>query len=83
MKTEIFTIEELLAFGFKKQGQGELDNDDYYTWYSFRKNYSDITITYEYDKNEKFISGHVDFNCETLKGRTITKKDIQTLIEIM
>lgn len=83
MKTEIFTKSELLAFGFRKQGQGELDDGDYYTWYSFRKNYSEITITYEYDKNQKFISGHVDFNCETLKGRLLTSRDIKTLIEII
>jgi hypothetical protein len=83
MKQPILNEKQLKDFGFISNGKGELDDGDFYEWFSFRKNHSEITITYEYDKNKKFISGHVDFNCEILKGRPITSKDLQILRQIM
>lgn len=83
MKTPILNEQELKEFGFKEQEKGQLDNGDFYAWYSYRKNYSEITITYEYEANRKFISGYVEFNSEVLKGRPVTKKDLQFLKEIM
>ena len=83
MKQPILNEQELKDFGFKENKRGQLDNGDFYTWYSYRKNNSEITITYEYEANNVFISGYVDFNCEVLKGRQLTKADLQILIEIM
>lgn len=83
MKNPILNEQELLEFGFKEHKKGMLDNGDFYTWYSYRKNNSEITITYEYESNRSFISGYVDFNCEKLSGRELTKKDLQMLKEIM
>lgn len=83
MTTPILSEKELKDLGFKENKRGGLDNGDFYTWFSFRKNGSEIDITYEYEKSKTFISGYVDFNCEKLKGKELTKKDIEFLIEIM
>lgn len=74
---------ELDDLGFNFKGRLPLDNKDFFRWWSFRKNDSEIHITYEFNSKNEFISGYVDFNCEKLKGRQITKEDIKLLIEIM
>lgn len=83
MKKQPFKIVELLELGFKQDKEEELENGDFYICFVFRKNDSQIDITYEYNSKDEFISGYVDFNCEKLNGRELTKKDIQLLIEIM
>lgn len=83
MKKPILEFSELAALGFRKQQSCKLENGDYYYCIVFRKNDNEISITYEYDSNNNFIGGYVDFNCEKLSGRELTKKDIQLLIEIM
>ncbi|MBF2024351.1 hypothetical protein [Flavobacterium psychrophilum] len=83
MTKPILEQSELEDLGFNFKGRLPLDNGDFFRWWSFRKNDSEIHITYEFNKKDEFISGYVDFNCEKLKGRLLTKKDIQLLIEIM
>jgi len=83
MKKPILELTELIDLGFICQGRNNLENGDFYRWWSYHKNDSQIDITYEFNSKFKFISGYVDFNCEKLKGRELTKKDIELLIEIM
>lgn len=83
MNKPLFTIEELLKLGFKEYPCSELDNGDYYRWWFLRKNNCKLEITYEYTKENEFISCYVEINNEQLKGRTLTQKDIHFLIEIM
>ena len=83
MKKPILSLDEFKKLGFQHIGKEPLDNGDFFRWWSFRKNDSEIHITYEFNSKFEFVSGYVDFNCEKLNGREITKKDIQLLIEIM
>ncbi len=83
MIKQVFTIKELLALNFIELERGDLDKHAYYRWFRLKKNECEIDVTYEFDVLNKFTSGHVHFNYELLKGRTITKKDIKLLIEIM
>ena len=80
---ELLNLEQLYSIGFKKYKGNILDDGDYYFTLIFRKNDSEICITYELDAKDKIIECFVDFNCEKLKGRDITFKDLQLLIEIM
>jgi hypothetical protein len=83
MKKPILTIDQFYSFGFKYQGKEYLENGDFYRWWKLEKNESELHITYEFDAKFNFTTGYVDFNCEKLSGRELTKEDIQMLIEIM
>ena len=80
---QYFTIEWFANAGFKELKGDTLDNGDYYRWWQLDKNDSNITITYEYTKEGKYLGGYVEFNGEQLKGKILTKEDIKLLIEIM
>ena len=83
MKKPILELKDLSELNFISIGKEPLENGDFYRWWSFRKNDSEIQITYEFNSKFEFINGYVDFNCEKLKGRELTKDDIKLLIEIM
>lgn len=83
MKKQPFKIKELFKLGFIELTGSTLDSGDYYRWWQLKKNDSNICITYEYNEDNTFSLGYVEFNEETLKGREITRKDIELLIEIM
>ena len=83
MKKQPFTIDELLKLGFKEYQGDTFDNDDYYRWWFLRKNNSKLEITYDYNKENEFTGWTLEINHEELKGRILTKKDVQFLIEIM
>jgi hypothetical protein len=83
MKKPILELSEIKSLGFINKGNHDLDDGEFYRWWSFTKNDSEISITYEFNKKFDFLTGSIDFNGEELKGRTLTKKDIQLLIEIM
>ena len=83
MKKPVLKLEELSELNFISLSKEYLENGDFYRYWSFRKNDSEIQITYEFNSKFKFINGYVDFNCEKLNGREITKEDIKLLIEIM
>ncbi|WP_300977417.1 hypothetical protein [Flavobacterium sp.] len=83
MKKEILPINELLEIGFQEIPGDTLDDYGYYRWFAFYKHENEIHITYEYSQNGQFNTGSVEFNGEELKGRELTKQDINFLIEIM
>jgi hypothetical protein len=83
MKKPVLEQSELEDLGFNFKGREFLDNRCFYRWWAFRKNDSEIHITYEFNSKNQFVNGYVDFNCEKLNGREITKEDIKLLIEIM
>ena len=83
MKKEIFTIEELSLLGFVELQGDELDNKDYYRWWKFHKNDSDLYLTYQYNSKNEFQLGYWEFNGALLNGRPVTKSDVELLLEIM
>lgn len=83
MKKPIFTIDELKKLLFVEIEPGQLDHGEYYRWWAFHKNDSELHITYEYSARHQFLLGYVEFNGEKLKGREITVEDIKFLIELM
>lgn len=83
MKKPILQLIDLSELNFISLGKEPLENGDFYRRWSFKKNDSEIQITYEFNSKFEFINGYVDFNCEKLQGRELSKKDIQLLIEIM
>lgn len=83
MKKPILELVELEELGFISQGKQPLDNGDFFRWWILKKNDSELHITYEFNSKFEFVSGYVDFNAEKLKGKELTKKDIEFLIEIM
>ena len=83
MKKPIFTIEELTALGFQEIDGDMLDDGGSYKWWAFYKNDNELHITYQFLNDKTFELGYIEFNGETLKGREITKKDVEFLIELM
>ncbi len=83
MKKPILEMPELKELGFQFLGKEDLEEGDFYRWWVFYKGDSEIHITYEFSKKLVFIGGYVEFNGESLKGRELTKSDIQLLIELM
>ena len=83
MKKAVLELEELNELGFVYQGKEYLDDGDFYRWWSFRKNESEICITYEFSSKYEFTGGTIEFNGEQLKGCEIQKKDVEFLIELM
>lgn len=83
MKKPVLELEDLSELNFIALSKEYLENGDFYRCWNFRKNDSEIQITYEFNSKFEFINGYVDFNCEKLNGREITKEDIKLLIEIM
>lgn len=83
MKIEVLKLDELKELGFVYQGKQYLDDGDFYRWWSFSKNQSEMCITYEFSSKYEFTNGYVEFNGEQLKGREIQKKDVEFLIELM
>lgn len=83
MKKELVTIAELKELGFQKLTSEKLDDGGFYRWWVFYKNDSEIHLTYEYSKDEKFETGYLEFNGQVLKGRELTIKDLKFIIEIM
>ena len=83
MKIQLLTPEEILKLEFQEIAGDTLDNDGYYRWWAFYKNNSELHLTYEYNANDEFILGYLEFNGKQLKGREITVEDINFLIELM
>jgi len=83
MKKPILKLSQLLALDPTERELCKLENGDYYICFTFKKNDSEMCITYEFDTNDTFLCGYVDLNGEKLCGREITKKDIKILIELM
>ena len=83
MTKPIYKIEELLELGFQELAGDKLDDGEFYKWWVFYKNDSELHITYEYSKEGVFSKGYLEFNGGTLKGTPITKKDIERLILLM
>ncbi|MES2238885.1 MAG: hypothetical protein V4497_01370 [Bacteroidota bacterium] len=83
MKKEILNPSELIALGFVELQGDELDNKDYYRWWKFHKNDSDLYLTYQYSSNNEFQLGYFEFNGSLLNGRQLTKDDVKLIIEIM
>jgi hypothetical protein len=83
MKKPILTLKELKELEFTYNGKHPLDDGDFFQYWSFRKNDSEIHVTYEFSENWIFSNGFVDFNSEKLKGKELTKSDIEFLITIM
>lgn len=83
MKKPLLTLDELQELEFQFLGKEYLENGDFFRWWVFYKNDSEIHITYEFNQKFEFTNGYVEFNGEKLKGREITVADIKFLIEIM
>ena len=83
MKQPLFTPEELKELGFQELQGDELDNKDYYRWWKFHKNDSDLYVTYLYSSKNEFQLGYFEFNGSLLNGRPVTKSDVKLLLEIM
>ena len=83
MKKPVLQLEKIIELGFISKGKEYLENGDFYRWWSFKKNDSEIEITYTFNDKFEFIHGYIEINGETLKGRDLTKKDIIMLIEII
>ena len=83
MKKELYSSEELQKIDFQELPGSTHDDGGYYTWWVFYKGDSELHITYEYNHDGVFESGYIEFNGEQLKGREITKRDVEFLIELM
>ena len=83
MKEPIFTIEELTALGFQELDGDMLDDGGSYKWWAYNKNNNELHITYQFTNKSEFEVGYIEFNGEQLKGREITKKDVEFLMELM
>ncbi len=83
MKKQAIKLTELLFLGFTSSDNEPLENGDYYYTVKYRKNDSEICFTYECNNKNKITNCFVDFNCEILKGKPLTKIDVELLIEIM
>lgn len=73
----------LIEIGFVYQGKHELEEGDYYQYWKFNKNYSEIQVTYEYNSQHEVTVKIIEFNGQSLKGREIVFKDLLNLISIM
>ena len=73
----------LIEIGFIYQGKHELDEGDYYQYWVFSKNDSELSVTYEYNSKNEVAAKIIDFNGQSLKGREIEFKDLLNLISIM
>lgn len=82
-KIKTIAIGVLLEIGFIDQGKHELDEGDYYRYWVFSKNDSEIQVTYEYNSKNEVTAKIIDFNGQTLKGREIEFKDLLNLISIL
>ena len=83
MKKPFLKLEDIETLGFEYLGKEYLEDGDFYRWWKLQKNDSEIHITYSFKSNLDFQSGYVEMNGEMLKGRELTKQDIERLIEIM
>lgn len=83
MKKPLLELDELKELGFQSIGKEPLENGDFYRWWVFYKNDCEMHITYEFNEKFDFIGGYIELNGEKLKGRELTKQDIQLLIELM
>lgn len=83
MKKELVSIAELKELGFQELPGDNLDDGGFYRWWVFYKNDNEIHLTYEYNSDNKFEKGYLEFNGEVLKGRELTIKDLKFIIEIM
>lgn len=83
MKKPILTDNEFLSLGFQSLDGEELDHGEYYKWWVLYKNDNELHVTYEFNNKGELSLAYVEFNGEKLKGRELTKKDIEFLIEIM
>ena len=83
MEEMIFTPEELIKMGFIFNYRFPFEEGGHYEVYEFKKNESEIEVTYEYNQNGTFNNGCIEFNGSVLKGRAITAKDVELLKELM
>lgn len=83
MKKPFLKLKDIKTLGFEYLGKEYLEDGDFYRWWKLQKNDSEIHITYSFKSNSDFQSGYVELNGEMLKGRELTKQDIERLIEIM
>lgn len=80
---QLMTPHGLKMLGFTEEKRQPLDNGDYFREFNLTKNHSQLQIRYEYTANDDFVLQTIDFNLETLKGKTPTVTDLVTLISLM
>lgn len=78
---KLFTEAELLYLGFQELSPGDLDEEGYYTLWSFDINNLNISITAEYSNEGKFLKDYVEINGD--KFPFMTKESVINLIKIL
>jgi len=82
-KLMIIPIQKLTDLGFKQDGSRFTEPEFSYDLHSIDKNESYISITTNYDLNNKITHQLVDFNDRTLKGDLIAINELKFLIKLM
>ena len=85
MARNIITIapEKLPHLGFVLSGEDNLEAGESYKWWQLTVNDSNITCTVEYDLSGQPSCQYFELNGETMMGRSLTRRDILMLKEIL